>query len=568
MKLLFPMFLIFLSSCNSSKGKSSSSAAAAPQSEPAVVNGTDPLAQYAWHLNNTGQTTFSTSAGVAGEDLSIQDVHDLGINGDGVVIAISDTGADVTHPDLKDTQVTSLHRNYSSNTSSTWAAGGNPYPIEGEAHGTAVSGLAAASAGNGVGSKGVAPGATFGAFLFVGDFQNNAASYEAKTIDQISGPFDIFNYSYGYSGCEFTPVSSTIISAYLDGVTNLRAGKGAVYVKAAGNDYIGYNSDCYSGDTSKYLGNTNTNEDQNTPYVILAAATNAKGKISSYSTPGSGLWVSSAGGEFGTSSPAMLTTDIQTCSKGMSVSTSGVTSFNTGKTPNGSCNYTSIMNGTSSSSPVLAGVVALMLDANSSLTWRDVKHILAETADKINYSTSALNHPGGTSLNLSGYTYDYNYVLNAAGKKFSNTYGFGRVNALAAVQMAQTYVSALGTYHETAYQSSGTLNSSIPDNSSTGVTNVINVASSYTIESVQIKLTTDHTYLGDLGVELISPSGTHSRLLLINSNIKQSALTDFTLLSNAFYGENSSGNWTIKLVDASAGDSGKLVSWKIRVSGH
>lgn len=562
---------LIISACNSGGGSSEGSSGniATNTHETSVPGAEDPLASYAWHLENTGQSTFTTSTGTSGQDMDIKQVHDAGVKGNGVRIAVSDTGVDVEHSDLSDNQITGQHRDYSSETPSSWR-NGNPYPIEAEGHGTAVAGLISALGWNGIGSRGVAPDSQYAGFLFVGDFHTTMSSYEAKTIDQMTGDFDIFNYSYGYSGCEFIPMSSTILAAYKNGVTSLRNGKGAIYIQAAGNDYYGYNSSCYSGDNSLFFGNTNSSEDHNHPYVILTAAVNAKGKISSYSTPGSGVWVSSAGGENGSTKPAMLSTDIQSCSSGLSKSSSYSSSFNKGASAlNPYCNYTSIMNGTSSAAPVLSGVVALMLEVNPDLTWRDVKHILALTADTINYSTAAINHPEGSGSNLSGHAYDYLYVRNAAGIDFSNTYGFGRVNAEKAVNMARTYTSALSTYRETDWSAaSGTINLNVPDASSSGVTHSINMPTNYIIESAQIKVSIDHTMIGDLGVELVSPSGTRSKLLLIRSNIKDTSVSDFTLLTNAFYGESSQGNWTIKVVDGLSTHTGKLVSWKLKINGH
>lgn len=559
--------LLALMSCTPTATSKKDETPKDPASEVAS-SGEDPLAQYAWHLENTGQSTFTTSSGTAGQDLKIKAVHESGIKGLGVKIAISDTGVEINHPDLSANALAGQHRDYSTDTSSNWPDG-NPYPIEKEAHGTAVAGLTAAAGWNGIGSRGVAPLAKYAGFLFIGDFHNSTSSYQAKTLDQMTGNFDIFNYSYGYLGCQFYPATTSVIAAYKSGVTSLRSGKGAIYVKAAGNDYIGYNSDCTPSDTSSYLGNTNTDEEQNHPYLILAAAVNAKGKISSYSTPGSGVWISAAGGEYGDDSPAMLSTDITGCTDGISVASSTKSAFNKGANPlNSLCNYTSAMNGTSSATPVLSGVIALMLEANPSLTWRDVKHILAVTADKINFSTAAISHPGGSTWALPSHVYDYAYVTNFAGISFSNTFGFGRANANNAVAMAKTYSSTLGTYLESAYTNSAALNLAIPDKSATGVTDTINVSTAYIIESVQIKISTDHTYVGDLGVEVTSPLGTKSKILLVNSNIKHSGLSDYTLLTNAFYGENSGGNWVIKVVDGATSDTGNLTSWKVKINGH
>ena len=47
------------------------------------------------------------------------------------------------------------------------------------------------------------------------------------------------------------------------------------------------------------------------------------------------------------------------------------------------CQYTAMMNGTSAATPNVAGVVAMMLEANPNLTVRDIKYILAKTAKKV-----------------------------------------------------------------------------------------------------------------------------------------------------------------------------------------
>lgn len=536
---------------------------------PVTADGSDPLAQFAWHLHNNGQSSFAINPGVAGEDSNIKEVHDQGFKGKGIRIAVSDSGVETNHPDLSGNALIGEHRNYS-NSPENWH-GVDPTPEGSEAHGTAVTGLIAALGWNGIGSRGVAPEAQFAGFYFIGSFRDTTSSYEARVLDQISGDFDIFNYSYGYPGCSFFETSDSIIAAYKNGVTKGRDGRGAIYIKAAGNEYQGGNYSCYSGDNSTYFGNTNTGEDQNHPYLIMAAAANARGQISSYSSPGSGLWITSAGGEFGTYDPAMITTDLQGCGYGISTQRSNSSSFNSGGSSyNPNCSYTNAMNGTSSAAPTLAGIVALILEANPDLSWRDVKHILASTAQPINFSTAAISHP--SNGNLAGHNYDQVYTVNAAGFKFSNTFGFGRVDAQKAVAMAQNYTSPLGVYTETASGNlwdyrSGYINLSIPDNSATGARHTLNVSRNLKIESIQIKVNIEHNFIGNIGIELTSPGGTTSKILRINSNIKDRGLYDYVLLSNAFYGESSLGNWTIKVIDGASGITGRLSSWELKVNG-
>ncbi len=98
------------------------------------ING-DPLRQYAWHLENTGQKTFSLTSADVGYDLNVAPVFADGITGDGVRIAVSDSGVETNHDDLIDNSLEGEHRDYSLNA---------PYigiPVPTSAHGTAVTGI-------------------------------------------------------------------------------------------------------------------------------------------------------------------------------------------------------------------------------------------------------------------------------------------------------------------------------------------------------------------------------------------------------------------------------------------
>lgn len=89
------------------------------------------------------------------------------------------------------------------------------------------------------------------------------------------------------------------------------------------------------------------------------------------------------------------------------------------------------------------------------------------------------------------------------------------------------------------------------------------------IEPLQITVSTIHRWTGDLGVELVAPSGTKSVLLTIrNGFASTTGLHGMVLASNAFYGERSKGDWTIPVIDGERGNTGVLTNWQIRVFGH
>ena len=162
---------------------------------------------------------------------------------------------------------------------------------------------------------------------------------------------------------------------------------------------------------------------------------------------------------------------------------------------------------------------------------------------------------------------------NATPTKFHyhNWYGFGLVDAGAAVSMAKTYSVNLGTFTNTGFVSSAALGLAIPDQSAIGVTSAVNVPAGtvQVIEAVQLRVNITHMFDGDLGIELISPTGTRSVLKNMGDGYEAADnLTNQVFLSNAFYGENPVGTWTIKVVDGFGGDVGTLNNWAIRIYGH
>ena len=587
----FILCLAFLSACNGGGGGSSSS------SSSTNFQSNDPLFSQQWHLKNTGQTSFAKEGGTKGIDINLAEAASSGLTGNGVRVGVSDSGIEITHEDLNLNYDLSGSKNFNSSTPYS----GDPIPFydSPSVHGTAVTGIIAASGDNSMGGRGIAPSVKFGGFNFL-------ASGVSQSLDQIlmqmTGPFDLFNYSYGSNPFQYRPFGSptsrtAIVNAYKEGVSTGRSGQGFVYVKSAGNEFEGSIEDdtgISSGWAQTYLGNSTFLESNNYPYTIIAGAINAKGTKSSYSNPGSNLWISAPGGEYGlgvdptqyglsssVAGPAIVTTDLSGCSLGNSKSSDDTNKFENGSsTLNSNCNYTSTMNGTSSAAPVVTGVVALILEANPDLSWRDVKHILATTARIVDSSSGSYTHPLGKDL--AGHIYQQKWVKNAAGFNFHNYYGFGLIDASAATKFAKNYDVDLGEFKETINSNtgdwiydSGSLSLSIPNQSATGVSHSINVKHNFRIEGIQIKASINHEYIDNIGLELTSPSGTKSIILNINSNTLDLNLTDALLLSNAFYGEHSSGTWTIKVIDGldinpdgTSGSVGQLVNWKINILGH
>ena len=69
-------------------------------SDPATVtinHMSDPLYQYAWHLDNVGQKNFASGVSVAGNDLNTKNSIIQGYTGDGIKIAVVDEGLEIAH---------------------------------------------------------------------------------------------------------------------------------------------------------------------------------------------------------------------------------------------------------------------------------------------------------------------------------------------------------------------------------------------------------------------------------------------------------------------------------------
>ena len=543
---------------------------------------TDPLYPYQWHLENTGQTNFASNAGTAGEDLNLDSVIIDGITGSGVKVAIIDEDFEIAHEDLIDNVIDGSWNFTDSSTDPTEldSSGG---------HGTAVAGLIASKGWNNIGTRGVAPNASIFGYNWLKD-QSTLGNNQSLGVNPPGGvTADIYNMSYGISSSGTYYPSSYLSDAeeskYINGVTNLRDGKGAIYLRSGGNafrtganDYCGTDYSC----TEIVI-----DESKNIPYSMPVAALNADGLKSSYSSTGPGLWVSGFGGEGGNNSaysgvnlvggdkPAMMTVDKTSCTRGyvqlgVSIgSGSNYNDFNSGiNDENPSCNYVSDFGGTSSASPTVAGVVALLLEANPDLTWRDVKHILANTSDKIDPTRRATL---GDDENGENGIAQYEWETNSAGYEFHNWYGFGKVNAAEAVAFAKTYTAdSLGQFIKTDYLSSGEINLDILDGQTT--TSTLSVTrpegSNNKVEYIKVYLQFTHTFPFDIGIRLLSPDGTEINIMQPRTNVGDPGNVLFNIGVAALYGESIEGDWTIGLSDYYEEDSGTLVQWGIEVYGN
>lgn len=457
-----------------------------------------------WHINGSPH------------DISVQGVWN-DYTGTGVTIGFIDDGIEYTHPELDAQYDASLDYDLQSNTND-----GGP-KTNSDKHGTTTAGTAVAE-NNGSGVVGVAYGADITSFRV--NFGGVITDAGLANLFNRQTQVDVSNNSWGSTalfGDNFDTNLTQTAAAIESAATNGRGGLGTNIVFSAGNGRE-------AGDNTNYHNLTNS------PYTITVAGTDQNGDIASFSTPGASILVSAPG-------VAIATTD-RVGSKGY---VSG--------------DYVSI-SGTSFSAPIVSGLVALMLEANPNLGYRDVQEILAYSA--------RLTGGGGS------WTYNDAANWNGGGLHFSHDFGFGLVDAHAAVRLAETW-NHVSNFTNLQIVDSGVSspNAPIPDGNANGTSKSLNVTSDIVIDRVQVDLSITHTWIGDLKVVLTSPDGTES-VLVNRPGLNPSASSgygssadniQFTMTSNAFWGESGDGIWTVTVSDLEGLYTGTLSSWSIRLFG-
>jgi Ca2+-binding RTX toxin-like protein/subtilisin family serine protease len=481
---------------------------------------TEPFFPNQWHLLNLGQT-----GGPAGIDINVTSVWD-DYDGTGIKVGVYDDSVQYTHHDLNDNYVAARHL----------VIGGvvqDPQHNEdqGDDHGTRVAGLIAAEL-NGVGTMGVAYRAQLTGYDAL-----DASFSSLSTAMNLQDAFDVVNHSWGFTNRWADNILSSTYTTFFNGLAdaanNGRGGLGTIQVVAAGNSN-GYGN-------NRLLNSASTANDanfSNSQYVVAVAAVASDGFVARYSEEGASLLISApSSGVVGITTTDPLGTD----------------GGNFAESPAG--DYTTGFGGTSAAAPIVTGVVALMLEANPNLGWRDVMQILAYSASGVGGTVI-----GDTIQGSERYLWAFNGARdwNGGGLHFSHDYGFGLVNALAAVRLAETWTGQKTSANDTSVSNTFSSPLNIPDNNATGITFNIQLAAGVTVETLRIRMGISHTFASDLVITVTSPSGMVSTLQ--NRTGGDTDLDGWTFSSNAFRGEDSGGTWTVSVRDLGAGNGGGSIS--------
>ena len=483
----------------------------------------DPLYEYQWHLDQSNSSI--------GGDANVAPVWAQGVKGQGVVVAVVDDGLEINHEDL----VANIEPGKSINYLSNERAEDDPTPLSGSGdyHGTAVAGVIAARDYNEVGGRGAAPRASLvGYNMLQRSTFSNAASAMLSNKDIVSVSNNSWSFAADDTG-ELVASNALWRNAVLNG-TRARNGKGISYVFAAGNG------------GERNVDNSNYDGYVNNRYVLAICSVGNFGKKSSYSEKGANLWVCAP--SLGNAGRGITTTDLSG-NEGLNPSPDSGDYSNK--------NYTYRFGGTSSSAPLVSGVIALMLEKNPELGWRDVRMILARSAVK--------NDPTDAGWTISPGEYPYN---------INHKYGFGTVDAAAAVSMAEGW--NILADEETFETLPSELNQIIPDRGNGQVIDHITVNKNYSVEYVDVIVDIEHADIGDLAITLTSPMGTQSVLSETHDCQNecgiavqcQSAFDRWSFGVARHLEESSQGEWKLSVVDNRSGVRGEIKSWQLKIYGR
>lgn len=334
----------------------------------------DPLLNYQWGLQNTGSSIQFN--GSPGADIKVFDAWNISTGDSNIKIAILDAGIDLIHPELAD----NLLPGFDGTLQGSYGGSANN-----DAHGTSCAGIIAAKGNNGIGISGIAYHSKIIPVRITYSVSGSwitTYSWLASCIDWAwnQGNADVLSNSWG-GGAPSVLVSDAIARAVDSG----RNGLGAAVIFSAGNN---------NGAVSYPATLQNV--------ISVTATSMCDQRKSTSSCDGEGYWGSNYGSSTDVSAPGV---------KIYTLDNSGTSGFTNN-------DYFPLFNGTSSAAPHVAGVMALILSVNPTLSYSQARQILESTCDKVG-------------------SYSYNYgINNQPNGSWSNDLGYGRINAYAALQMA------------------------------------------------------------------------------------------------------------------------------------
>ncbi|WP_278000542.1 S8 family serine peptidase [Nodosilinea sp. LEGE 07298] len=503
---------------------------------------TDDRYRQQWHLSHSGGANLA-----AGSHIFAEAAWDITRGSRSVVIAVSDDGFDLNHPDLQGVGKLVAPIDLQDKDAL-------PLPTkQNENHGTAVAGLAIGEE-NAIGIVGVAPGCAFLPIRTTGFIDDRSIEQLFDEAVRRGAAVIVCSWS---PATNYFPLTLRQTNALMRAATTGRNGKGCVIVFSAGNanrpvsgtiNEVQWPPNTLSGPT-RWLSGFAIHPD-----VIAVSASTSLGTKAAYSNWGEHIAVAAPSNN---APPSMALPQVGSVATGPPLrqylpGLGMVTSDRTQAAGYSPDDYTNVFGGTSSSCPVVAGVAGLMLSVNPNLTARQVREILQATADKI------VDRTPDPQLGLQYGTY------NASGH--SQWFGYGKVNAAAAVREAQRRAFAGRQLGRVVQQQNQTA-AAIPDNQPGGVESSVAIAATGTVTDVQLEIRVDHAFLGDLSLTLIAPGGAtvlvQGRTLGRQTELRQTYSLATTPALMRLIGQPAQGTWRLRAIDSAPGATGTLLGWSL-----
>jgi subtilisin family serine protease len=362
----------------------------------------DPYFAQQWYLDNSGNGLGQPPLAT---DLNFRGAWAM-TRGQGLVVAVLDDGVDARHPDLTPGYLPDLAHNFFT------AADSATHSLAGQFHGTAVAGLLAARGGNRTGLSGAAPAVQFTSWVIF-DGNNNLPETAQLAAAFVREPdrIPLQNHSWGNAAYDFLEPTAVERVAISNAVHHGRSGKGTLMVRAAGNTRL---RDLFR---RQGIGDANLDGFANEPGAITVGSVRRDGRVASYSTAGACLLVAAPGGEISEGSQLFLLDPLGDAG-GNSISSAG------GNSELANYLYGSrVPAGTSFATPLVSGIVTLMLATQPGLSLPDTQRLLALSARHLDLADPQL-------------------VTNAAGLRVSPNVGFGIPDAGRAVRLAASFTGA------------------------------------------------------------------------------------------------------------------------------
>ncbi|XP_065059960.1 neuroendocrine convertase 1-like [Rhopilema esculentum] len=467
----------------------------------------DPLWDEQWYLDDKRNALDL--------DINVIPIWNQGITGKGVVVTILDDGIEHNHTDIV--------KNY--DPAASWDVNDNdpdPFPrydpTNENKHGTRCAGEVAAEANNSKCGVGVAFNARIGGVRMLDGRVTDRV--EAESLSLNPQYIDIYSASWGPSddGMTVEGPGTLASAAFANGIAKGRGGLGSIYVWASGNggrhddscNCDGYTASIYT------LSISSSSDHGESPWYSEACASTLATTLSS-----------GAHGE-----KRIVTTDLHNL-------------------------CTERHTGTSASAPLAAGIIALALQRNPKLTWRDVQHIVVTSAD-----WQPLKH-------------DTDWRMNGVGFHVNEKFGFGLLNAERIVTAAdpKTWKNVPESREcrgksfsdAKALRWNQPLTVEIETDGCLGTKNEIRY-----LEHVQLVLTLDYSRRGDLTIILTTPMGTKSILLPTRSeDSSDEGFKKWPFMTTHAWGEDPRGKWTLEIHDAgdARANTGTLRDWQLVLYG-